>query len=499
MILDAFVDGLRYFGDPGFILYLFGGVITGLIFGIVPGIGGLQAVALFLPFTYNMLPFHALPFMVATNAVSYTGGSITAVLLNVPGQETNAATMLDGYPMTQKGEGGRALGAALMSSGLGGMFTVLVALAMVPMVLPVVMNVMSADMVFMILLGLAFIGILTTGSRIKGLISGGLGLIISFIGYQSVTAVPRFTFGTSYIYDGIGLVPMALGIFAIPEALALAVQGGTIQQRKEVVLHGMREVWQGAMDVIRHWWLFIRSAIIGYIIGVVPGIGAIAASFIAYGQAKQTSKHPEKFGTGIVEGVIAPETANNASAAGALLTTLALGIPGSAPMAIFLGGLMMVGIVPGPEVLTKHLDLSLNLIVVIFVANLIGTALCFWLAPQLVKIAWIPARVLTPLVMVVALVAVYAFKENFYDVIVMLICGVLGLLMRKFGYNRPTLFLGFILGMLFEKFLFISLKAGGPLFFMRPISLTLIALIIILFAYGPIRNALRRKKGGQAA
>ncbi len=336
MMLEAFGQALQSFTEPGLWLFMTIGVIIGLILGIIPGIGGLIGMALFLPFVFAMSPVQALPLMVALSAVSYTGGSITAILVNIPGMDTNAATLIDGFPMSQKGEAGRALGAALVSSGLGGLATVFLALAMTPLVLPMVLAIRSADMVFIILMGIVFIAVLGRGSMVKGLISGGLGLVVSFIGLQVVTGAPRFTFDMVYLFDGIGLIPIVLGLFAVPEAIVFSARGGTMAPTG-VVIKGMADVWEGAKDVFRHWGLWLRSTIVGYIIGIIPGVGATTATFIAYGQAKQTSKHPERFGTGIVEGVIAPESANNAKEAGSLLTTLALGIPGSAGMAILLG------------------------------------------------------------------------------------------------------------------------------------------------------------------
>lgn len=494
MILEAFAQAFQNLGDVAVLLPVIVGVVVGLIFGIIPGIGPFLAMALFLPFAFAMRPEQALPFMVALSTVGFIGGSITAILLNIPGTGPNAATLIDGFPMSQKGEAGRALGAALMSSGLGGLVPVFLALAMVPLVVPMVMAIRSADMVFIILLGLSFIGVLATGSMIKGLISGGLGLLISFIGFQAITAVPRFTFDSLYLYDGIGLIPLALGLFALPEMITLAARGGAIA-KTGVVIKGMHDVWQGAKDVFHHWTVWLRSTIIGYIIGIIPGVGAEAATFVAYGQAKQTSKHPERFGSGAIEGVIAPESANNAKEAGALLTTLALGIPGSAIMALLLGAFFMVGLVPGPEMITRHLDLSLTLLLVIAVSNIIAVAICFPLARHLARVAYVPGRILVPLVLVIALAGVFAYKELFNDLIVSLIFGALGLAMKRFSYNRPALFLGFVLGHLFEEYLFIALQAEGPLFFLRPISLTLIFIIIALFTFRPVKSWFWHRRG----
>jgi TctA family transporter len=498
MVVEAFGQALLNFLDPGLLIYLIAGVVTGLVFGLVPGIGGLLAMALFLPFVFAMPPKYAFIFLVAVSAVCYTGGAITAILLNIPGQEPSVATLLDGFPMTQKGEGGRALGAALMSSGLGGIATVFIALVMVPVIVPMVMAFRSAEMVFIILMGLAFMGFLTKESMIKGLISGGLGLLISLIGMQAKTGETRFTFGSVHLFDGIALIPLMLGLFALPSAIELISKGGTISETG-VSIKGIHDVWEGAKDVFRHWTLWLRSVIIGYIIGIVPGIGATAATFIAYGQAKHTSKRPEIFGTGCVEGVIAPESANNAKEAGSLLTTLALGIPGSAGMALLLGAFLMLGLQPGPEMMTKNLPLSFTLLLSLIVANVLATGICFMFAPFMAKVAIIPSRFLAPFIIVIAIVGVYVYRESSADVVVALISTILGVGMNIFGMNRAALVLGFVLGRLFEYYLFIAIGADGPLFFLRPICLILIFIIITLFAFGPIKNLLQRKKGVKQA
>jgi len=494
MVIEALGQALYNFLDVGLLIYLFGGVITGLVFGLIPGVGGMLAMALFLPFIFAMTPEYAFTFLVAISAVCYTGGAITAILLNIPGQEPSVATLLDGFPMTQKGEGGRALGAALVSSGLGGMATVFIALAMVPIIVPMVMAFRSAEMVFIILMGIAFMGFLTKDSMLKGLISGGMGLMIAFIGMQPKTGIPRFTFGSIHLYDGIALIPLMLGLFALPSAIEMISKGGAIA-KTDVAIKGIHNVWEGARDVFRHWTLWLRSVIIGYIIGIIPGIGATAATFISYAQAKQTSKQPEKFGTGCVEGVIAPESANNAKEAGSLLTTLALGIPGSAAMALLLGAFLMLGIQPGPEMMTKHLPLSLTLLLSLIAANIIATGICLLFAPFMAKVAIIPSRFLAPFIIVIAIVGVFVYRESFADVIVTLFSTVLGLSMIVFGLNRAAMILGFVLGRLLEHYLFIAVGVDGPIFFFRPICLILIFIIIALFTYGPVKKLIQRDKG----
>ena len=498
-MLENLAQAMVHLADPWIWVWIVGGVLWGLVFGLIPGVGSLTAMALFLPFVFKLEVLQAMPMMVALSAVGFNGGAITAILIGVPGEPPNVATTFDGYPMTQKGEGARAIGAALTSSLLGGVAAAFLALGMIFAVLPLVMAFTSMEMVFIILIGLAFISILGKGSRLKGLISGGLGLMVSSVGLATVTGEPRFTFGVAFLYDGLHIVPVSLGLFAVPPMVDLALKGGagTIATGK-VVFTEMKDVWRGARDVFQHKLLWLRSTIIGYLFGVIPGVGASAAVFVAYGQAKKTSKHPELYGTGIVEGVIAPESCNNAKESGSWLTTLVLGIPGSGTGAMALGGLIMLGLYPGPTMLTEHMDLSLTLILILAASNLIGALICFRLAPYLALVSKTPGRFLIPLSLVVIFAGTYAYKGNIGDVIILLIFSVLDICMRMFGYNAASLFLGYILGALFENYLFVSLQLGGPLFFLRPICLFLIFFLIAFFLYSPVIDLIKSwfRKGG---
>jgi len=494
----ALLQALQNFASPEIWLFIFIGVFIGIIFGIVPGLSGIVAVSLVLPFVFILTPEQALPLIISIWAVQFMGGSVTAILLGIPGTPPSAATLLDGYPMSQKGEAGRALGAAMTSSGAGSVVTGLVALAGVFVVYPMVMALRTADMVFIVLLGVAFIGILGSDSMIKGLVSGGLGLLISFIGFQPSSGLARFTFGSLYLYDGLPLLPVILGIFALPEMISLASSGGSIAKTAAVV-RGMKEVWVGVSDVGKHWGLCVRSAIIGFVAGLIPGPGASAATFVAYGQAKKTSKHPETFGFGNVEGVIAPESANDAKEGGAVLTTLAIGIPGSGDMVLLLGAMTLLGIAPGPVMLTQYLPLTITLMWTILMASFIGVVICLPLCPYLAKVAFIPSRILVPVVITMVAVGLFTYKEVITDLLVALIFGAIGLVMKKFEFNRPALVLGFVLGTVFERNFFLALSMNGPFFFMRPVSIGIILIIIALFAYDPIkgvfeRSARRRKQ-----
>lgn len=490
----ALLHALGNFSSPGLWFWTFAGSVWGIVVGIIPGINVLAAMALVLPFVFKMDPLAAMPLMVAIAATGFTSGSISSILLGIPGEAASAATIIDGFPMNKKGEGARAIGAALTSSLLGGAAPVILALVMLFAVLPFIMALTSMEMVFIILIGLSFLGVLGRESMLKGLISGGIGLLLASVGLAIVTGEPRYTFGNPFFYDGIHMVPVAIGLFAIPPMVELAMKKGVDTLATQgIVYKGMKEVWKGVKDVYHHRWLWLRSSLIGYVFGVIPGVGAVGSVFVAYGQAKATSKHPELFGTGIVEGVIAPESCNNAKESGSLLTTMALGIPAHATSALQLGALMILGFKPGPTMIKENLDVALTLLIVVAVANVIGAAICFPIVPTLAKLAAVPGRVLVPVVIVLVMVGSYLFSGNIEDIFVALVFSVLGIIVQRFGYNAPALILGLILGNLFEKYLFISVQLGGPLFFLRPISMSLLIILIAFFIYKPVKNLIKRK------
>jgi TctA family transporter len=495
-MLGAYASAVATLFQPLNLLILFIAVFIGLLIGILPGVSGTTMVALLLPFVFRMPAEVALILLVALASVVFTSGGITAILLNLPGVVSSAATLLDGFPMTQKGEGGRAIGAAVTSSIAGGVIPVVFALAMVPLIMPIVIAFGQPEMAVLVLLGISFLAALTGGSVIKGMMAGMLGLLLSFVGYDSITGVHRFSFGTAFLYDGIELVPLALGLFGLSELFDLIMIGKTAIAPKAVVK--MAGVVAGMKDVWRHRWLWFRSTVIGYIVGIIPGIGAGVAAWVCYGQARQTSKYPEKFGTGVVEGVIAPEAADNAKEAGALLTTMVLGIPGSPIMALLLAAFLMVGVTPGPRMMTEHLPLALTLLLGIALANIIGGIICLFASGQLIKVASVHFDFLFPGILIVVLAGVYITTLSPANFITLLAFGVLGLLMKRYGYSRPALLLGFVLGGLFENYTLLSIKLYGPLFFIRPIPLVLIAIIIVMLIYPTWRKllpGLKRRSG----
>ncbi len=494
------LQSLGHFADPWIWVWIMGGVVWGLIFGLLPGLGSMTAMALFLPFVFKLEMFQAMPLMIALSAVGFTGGSITAVLIGIPGEAANLVTTFDGYPMTKKGEGARAVGAALTASLVGGLISTVYALVMLFAIIPIVMAITSAEMVFIILIGLAFISILGKGSRVKGLISGGLGLLLSLFGLAGTSGEPRFIFNIAYMFEGFQLIPTTLGLFAVPPLIELAMKGGggTIAEVSGSRIT-IRDALRGAKDVFRHKFLVLKSSVIGYFFGVLPGVGAPAATFLAYASAKASSKTPEKFGTGVVEGVIGPETCNNAKESGSWITTLALGVPGSATGALGMSALIMLGVAPGPRMFSEHLSLSITLIAIVGIANILCFIICFPLAPKLAKITQVPGRLMVSFCLVLVLAGTYAHKGMIEDVYVLLLFTLVGLGVKAFGFNGGSLLLGYILGSLFEDYLFVSLQAYGVWFFLKPAPLALIALLVLFLVWSPLKGLRSAKRNKGAA
>ena len=460
------------------------GLPLGLIIGLLPGLSGITAFAFLIPFTFGMEPLLGLAFLLAAYAAVSQGGSMTAIVLGVPGEVPNAATVIDGYEMTKRGRAGEAIGAALMGSALGGLFGVGLLMILIPVLQPIILSFASPENFFLALTGIAFIAVLSSGAPGKGLIAGALGIFMSMFGYSPTDGIPRWWLGVDYLLDGFRLVPLALGLFAVPEIYALMASGKTIA-RSDTVLEpiSMRQVVRGGLAVFRHLGLFFRSSAIGSVIGIMPGVGGATAPFVAYAAAKQMASNPETFGTGRIEGVIAPESCSNAKEGGALVPTLALGIPGSASMALLLGAFIVLGLEPGPEFLVKHLDLAFGLAMVLAFGNVASSVLMFLLSRFLIYITRVPGHLLAPILAVLIALGGYSTETNPIDVLFVFIFGALGIVMVRLGYNRPALLLGFVLGEIIERYFQVSMNAYGWTFFLRPISITIIVIALLLLLW----------------
>jgi TctA family transporter len=493
-MLEAFVSAAAQLVQPAVLAAMLIGVPIGIVFGLLPGLSGITAFAFLIPFTFGMEPFTALAFLLAAYAACSQGGSITAILLGVPGEVPNAATVIDGYPLAKAGRGGYAIGAALMASALGGLLGCVLLAVLLPVIQPVILSFASPENFLLALAGIVFIAILSAGAPLRGLIAGALGIFLSFVGYGPVEGVPRFWFGMEYLLDGLRLVPLALGLFAVPEILLLMSSGRSIGGAGALGAIDFRQVIDGAAAVLRRPGLLLRSAGIGSLIGIMPGVGGATAPFVAYAAARQTSPDPASFGSGRIEGVIAPEASSNAKEGGALVPTLALGIPGSASMALLLGAFIVLGLQPGPEFLARHMDLAFGLALILAVGNLGSSALMFALSRILVHVTRVPGRVLAPVLFVLVLIGTYAAENNAYDVAFVFVFGALGVAMERLDYSRPALLLGFVLGEMIERYFHVSLQAHGPLFFTRPVSLAIIAVALACLLWPAGRRLAARWK-----
>jgi TctA family transporter len=490
-VLEAFADGAQLLVEPTTLLLVFLGITTSLIFGVIPGLSGFVSMAICLPFVFRMTPETGLPFLLSFAIAGITAGSVTAILLGMPGVPVNVATTVDGFPMNQKGEGSRAIGAAVSSSMVGGLLGLPLNMLLIPVVIPIVLAFKLPEMCILLLVGFSFVAVLSQGSVLKGVISAALGVLLSTVGYHASTGVARFTFGSNFLYERIGMIPLILGLFGIAEIADLIIEGRS-SIIKELPKGKLSQVLIGVKDVWHLRWLCVRSWITGHLIGLIPGLGGETAIWISYGQARQLSRNREQFGTGCVEGVIAPETANNAVGSGAMLTTLAFGIPGNALYAILLGAFLMVGLVPGPSMISDHLPLSFSLLILMTGGNIIAGIICIFAAPYLVRLSNLRIDFLFPVILSITCVGAFFDNMNILSVSLVIIFTIVGIVMKRSGYPRAPLMMGFILGVLFELYLFQSIQIYGWLFFLTPISLVLLGILALLFAFPYIKKAFIR-------
>jgi len=467
------------------------GVILGNIVGILPGLGGQFLLAVLIPFVFGMNPINGFALLLGAHAVTGTGGSITSILFNTPGESSNAPTCFDGFEMTKKGQAGRAMGAALYASGVGGVIGAIALLLVIPVVRTVVLSFGPPEFFMLTVLGISFIGSLEVESPRKGLISGLFGLFLSLFGEDPSTGVIRFNFGSLYMYEGMKQIPVVLGLFAVAEMIDLGVKGtqlvtGTVDVKDSI--------WQGILDVHRHWWLTLKCSVIAVYIGFLPGLGGVASAFFTYGYAQRTSKHPETFGKGNVEGVIAPEAANNAKEGGALIPTVGFGVPGSSGMAILLGAFLVMGVTPGPKMLSQNLPVVFAMAWTLAIANIIGAAQTLALAKYMARLAFLRSSMLIPLILIFCALGSFTTSTSMGDLILTLLFGILGYFMKVYGYSKAPLVLGLVLGRIAEGNFNLSYDLFGLRFLYRPITMIL-ALLVVWALVDPIIKHYREKRG----
>src|SRR5918992_1565257 len=475
-MFDAFIDGLFLVLQWKAFSWMFLGMALGFCVGLLPGMCGAATLALMIPFVFKMSPVEAFAFLLGMHSVAATTGDITSILFGVPGEGLSAATVVDGHPMAKNGEAARALGAALMSSLVGALIGAAALAVSIPIVRPLVLTFGAPELFMITLMGIACITSLSgLGARaqIKGFAMGFLGLLLATIGQERQSGILRFDFGLIYLWEGLDLIPVLVGIFAIPEIIDLAVRGTAIAGARPAARLGAG-VWDGIKDTFRHFWLVVRCSIVGVFVGILPGAGGGVAQWMAYAHAAQSAKDAkdrERFGKGDVRGVLGPGAANNSKEGGDLIPTIAFGVPGSGAMAILLGAFMIMGLVPGPDMLSKHLAVTYSMVWTLVIANIITVVLSLAVLDQLAKVTYIRGGLIIPFVLLLVFVGSYTANGQIADLIVTFLFGVLGYLMVLWGWPRPPLVLGLVLGKLVETYLFISVSRYGFAWLAHPLVL----------------------------
>lgn len=488
-MLEAAGVALSELADPTRLGILGLGALVGLLVGLIPGLGGLTALAVLIPFTYSMDSYSAMALLIGMAAVIPMSDVIPAIFFGVPGTVGCAATVLDGYPLAKKGQAARALGASYAASTLGGLFGALLLLVSIPVLRPLLLHLGTPELLGFCIFGLSMVAALSGGQPLRGMTAAALGLLIAMVGIESQTGIERLTFGELYLWDGVPLAPFTLGLFAVPELAALMIARSNVSEKKTSEGYSLRGQKQGFADVGRHWWLMLRCSWIGSAFGAVPGMGASVIDWIAYGHAVRTEKNTETFGTGDIRGVIASESANNAREGGALIPTIAFGVPGSASMALLLGAFQIHGLVPGPEMLTRHLDVTYLIIGSLVLGTLVGATVCVLASGYLVKLVDVRYAILLPVVISLALIGAFVGGQRAWeDMLILVSVGLLGFAMRELNWPRAPLLLGLVLGDLVERYLFISIQIYGYEWLFRPLVMILLALAV-LGLYGPLRRA----------
>ena len=481
--MDGFLAGLFALGDAYLLTLLVCATLGGVIIGALPGLNATTGAALLLPFTLTMEPVAAISILTAIYCSATFAGAITAILINTPGTSASATTCLDGYPMAVRGEAGRALGLAVVSSTIGGIFSVIVLMLAAPLLARAAYSFAPPEYFALTVFGLSMLVSIGGGSPIRNLIAGALGILLATVGTDLLTSVKRYTFDAPVLYEGIGFVPVMIGVFGISELLS---QASRLNERREpITMKAIR--LPSREDYRRVWKTILRSSGIGTFIGILPAEGATVASMIGYNEAKRWSKTPEEFGKGAPEGIAGSEAANNSATGGAMVPTLALGIPGSPTAAVILAGLLVHGLRPGPTMFTEQAHFAFAIFWSMLFVNLLFLIIGLYGAKIFARVTLIPIPVLWPCVFVFSIVGAYALAQSMFDVWVALVAGIVGYLMRLFGFSVVPLAIGLILGGMLEQRLgqsMVMLDEQWWMMLTRPISLFFF-ILTVLALFGP--------------
>jgi len=491
-LLNQILMGFGVALEPLNLLFCFLGVVTGTLVGVLPGLGPTASISLLLPITFHLSPVTGVIMLAGIYYGAMYGGSTTSILVNIPGEAASVVTCIDGYQMARQGRAGPALGMCAFGSFIAGTFSIIVLMLIAPPLAEVALKFGPPEYFSLMVLGLTLLAYLSSGPMIKALLMAGVGLFLGTIGVDTLTGSTRFTFGTITLMDGVGLVPVVMGIFGIGEVL----ENLEVKITREVYTTKVKNLLPSIQDWAESKWALIRGTILGFFLGVLPGGGALIASFASYALEKKCSKTPEKFGTGMIAGVAGPEAANNSATGGAFVPLLTLGIPANAVMAVMMGALMIHGIQPGPTLIDQYPDLFWGVITSMYIGNAMLLILNLPLIGIWVQVLRVPYGILFPLIMLFCLIGAYTMKNNVSDMFIMIIFGIVGYLMRKYKYDAPPLVLALVLGPMMEESVRKSLlmSGGSPfIFFEHPIS-AIILLIAILMLVSSLIPGLKRKR-----
>jgi putative tricarboxylic transport membrane protein len=479
-LLSNFVIGARIALDLTNILYCFIGVFIGTLIGVLPGIGPVGAMSILLPITFNLPSATAIIMFAGIYYGAMYGGSTTSILVNIPGEASSIVTCLDGYEMAKQGRAGPALGISAFGSFIGGTFSIVATMFLVLPLSQAALRIGPPEYFSILCMGLVILIYLAKGSSVKAIIMMLVGILLSMVGIDLITGVPRFNFGSTTLMDGIGLVPIAMGLFGIAEVLTNI----EVLVEQVILKTKIKNIFPNLDDWRRSIGPIIRGSVLGYFLGILPGGGGLLASFTSYAIEKKVSKHPEEFGWGAIEGVAGPETANNAGAGGSFIPLMALGIPTNVVMAILLGALMIHGVSPGPGLIVKHPEIFWGTLVSMYIGNVMLLLLNLPLIGLWVKVLKIPYRILMPLVLLFCLIGAYSINNNVVEVIIMVIFGIVGYILRKVDFEPAPLILAFVLGPLVEtNFRQSLIMSNGEfsIFLERPISALALLVSLLIF------------------
>lgn len=481
-VLHSVLYGFSVSLQPANLLACFAGVVIGTLVGVLPGIGSVAAMSLLFPVTYTMSPTAAIILMAGVYYGAMYGGSTTSILVNIPGEAASVVTCLDGHPLARQGRGGAALGMAAFGSFIAGTLGVIGITVLAPPLARLALRFGPPEISSLLFLGFTMISYLAGGSKLKAAAMALLGLLLGTVGLDPIVGTPRFTYGSVTLLDGIGFVPMIMGLFGIAEVLLNLERSG----QPEIVQSPIRGVLPTRQDWKDSGGAIARGSVLGFFLGILPGIGAIVPTFLSYGLEKRLSKHPERFGAGAIEGVAGPESANNAAAAGSLIPLLTLGIPPNVVMAVLLGAFLVHGVQPGPLLMQEHPEIFWGVVTSMYVGNAMLLALNLPLIGLWVQLLRVPYHILFPLILLCCMVGAYSVNSNVWDIVTMLLFGAVGYWMKQWDYDPVPLVLAFVLGRMAEESIRQSLvlsRGSLGIFLARPLSAVFLitaALLVLL-------------------